>query len=434
MEGVNVKEIGLMEKGGKFQLVTATDAHEEANVSTGVLIEPDEVMTEREEKYISADTEEVQSGGSAASVEEKSGSSATNVDKAPSVGSTANVEKSGSTTETVDKMPSGGTPVRVEKSGIIAETVDKIPSGASIEKSGNASAAVDKTPSGESSAGRLKSSSSTSADSASKAVQMLSVADKSGEPTNTTRKSLTGGSSANSASDAMSESGISSMKLKPNGRRTPTSDEEKSQSSLNKEALVTNTQAKAQSSVSLSAGVAGSQSESSKRQPQEAVKTDAFVNGKKAAKAPWEKAKPDMTEHKLWQESEEKKMSNKAAYDAWLTRKNMDMSDKHRKIKSHETLTVEEQELKKKRCKQVYKAWIDSKNKAMRENKLKVPKSTISTSKDVEARNLAAFKTWMKKKCEQRQRESELLAKELKEEAAAAKKVNTPLSKEAFRR
>lgn len=454
----------LMEKGGRFQLVTASDTqfrtrtptpttdveseNEEATFATGELDQGKEEMSEQDREATDQGDDDtsytsrtkshsgstipitnIPTGNASANGESYLGNSTEPTGSYTSEFGSADVDKSYSSD---DRAQSSGSTATINK------TDSNIGSAGPVEKNLSATG-VDETLAGGS-ATTLSGQSSSSAAKINFESMEKSHSNNSSNLSGSLlldKPSPDGGHGStvgdkqsnpevvksNTGSSVSFKSGNSSQEV--NKSHTIITGEEKPLSSLHK-ATPKDSQSKGHSLVSSARGnlSVGFRSASSQSQPLNA----------KAAAALGARAKSASDEMR------DRKKMNDSAYDSWLTKKNIEILDRRRRDNSRENPTTEEQEQKREMCQQVYRAWLDRKAREVREIKSKKKEASRSGTSTTRSLNeslvsgASAFQSWLENKRKQKQRESELMARKFKEEEEVAKKVNTSVCKEAYRR
>ena len=135
------------------------------------------------------------------------------------------------------------------------------------------------------------------------------------------------------------------------------------------------------------------------------------------------------------EENERKKRSD-AAFKAWLARKNEEVEERRKIERVRHKLTEEELRQKRQQNEVAFQAWLASKNRELQEQRLREKESRPATSisKSDEAASSAAFSHWLNRKKIQHQRIVELEQKRHREEADAARKVDTTIVGQAYKR
>ena len=351
------KEVGLMEKGGKFQLVTATPTQfrsrtptpptsdvesegEETSLIAAVLIEPEksnEALSEKDKEIVLGDKE------------------ATNV--------TGKLLFADGRSATDFVMPPSGTTSIIEANNSHGVGVDTLPSVNKIDNSENSHLNLEH----KSLEGLIANDGISTYDSNLKSIHM-----------------------DDSQSKALSPASLANGQVVMESRKTPSR-------------MLTFDPAQTSSSKHVTIS-----------------KTDTKDPVRKTGCVFKSQLKSD----------EEREKMNEAAYDAWLTKKDMEVLNRRREISSKSS-TIEN---KKERCEQAYQAWLEGKAKEARINKAKDSvKSDTNSSKGIKDSNHAAVQMWLVKKSNQVRRESKLMAEKMKEEEQK-KKRHASLRKEGYQR
>lgn len=135
------------------------------------------------------------------------------------------------------------------------------------------------------------------------------------------------------------------------------------------------------------------------------------------------------------QDESRKKEQSEAAFRAWLSKKDRQLSQQRRTELSKKE-TDEEQREKQRRNEVAYKAWLECKKQEYLEQraKEKALRPITSISRDEEARKRAAFENWLSVKQQEKQKENDSKQKIRQQEEMSAKKADPSLVSEAYKK
>lgn len=137
-----------------------------------------------------------------------------------------------------------------------------------------------------------------------------------------------------------------------------------------------------------------------------------------------------------YQDETMKKERNEAAFRAWRSKKDRQISQQRQTEVSKVKQSDEEQREKEKRNEVAYKAWLECKKQYYQEQRAKEKASRPITSitRDQEERKLAAFENWLSVKQQDKQKENDSQQKYQQQEEMSAKKADSSLVSAAYKR
>ena len=136
------------------------------------------------------------------------------------------------------------------------------------------------------------------------------------------------------------------------------------------------------------------------------------------------------------EEREKQKRLNDAAFVAWVSRKNEEVSERRKQERAKLSGAAEEQRRKKEMCELAYQNWLDVKNKHLQRQRVRETSTRPSTSvpKKDEEKCQQAFESWKKKKCTQQMEEVRMELLKSREMEEAVEKTDPDVIDKAYKK
>ena len=134
-------------------------------------------------------------------------------------------------------------------------------------------------------------------------------------------------------------------------------------------------------------------------------------------------------------EEQEKKKLNEQAFQAWLSKKNKEISQRFKQEKLKEKKSEEGIGRKKEENEQAYKAWLAMKHSQLialsRSKEKKLP---VINEEEEKKRIDESFETWLSQKRVQRKQEEEVGRKKTEEVEQVARRVDSEIASAAYKK
>ena len=136
------------------------------------------------------------------------------------------------------------------------------------------------------------------------------------------------------------------------------------------------------------------------------------------------------------EEREKQKRLNDAAFVAWVSRKNEEVSERRKQERAKLSGVAEEQRRKTEMCELAYQNWLDIKNKQLQRQRARETSTRPSTSvpKKDEEKCRQAFESWKKKKCAQQMEEVRMELLKSREMEEAVEKTDPDVIDKAYKK